>query len=261
MGCIILMAVRHRDLDKVAALDPKDFDLCYNQSDYNAKYFDRGTALIAADSNPNVLISHFYESTTSAVLVVNGDFLLRPEEMVLCHALGEKGVEDLLPTINLAIKRDREHYAPVEGLTRPEMTGDKVSIFALDLDTFNKFERNPHAMADIALYCQTGSEQPSRTFGHGVTVIGTVEGNQSLLVLMDRWWIKAAAIPRYEMRFSAEEQDQLTNFPITHRGLLQRTKLFQGVFMREFMAGFGYARAAIPTKTRKAKQTAETGGQ
>lgn len=257
MGCIILMAVRHRDLDQVAKIDSNSLDLCYNINDYSPKYFDVGSSMNPDSPNRNVVISQYYESTGQAVLVVTKDFMMRPSAMVLCHSLGDGTVGSLVPDINSALKIRKTKLHAVEGLSRPEQKGDPVSLFGLSLDTFSSFQRNPHAMEDIAHYCLT-TEARSRTFGHGIELLGTLGENQSALVLADRWWFKAAAIPSFELQCDEEEQQRLRQCfeeDKQPRGLSHADSEFmQKLFFREFMAGFGYEAQPI-VRTRKAKTT------
>lgn len=257
MGCIILMAVRHTDLDEVAKIDPKSLDHQYNREDYQPKRFDQGAAL-GWNSHPlfktqdNVILSHFYESNQQALLLVNGDMLIRPDGMSFCHTL-PSALEDLLPVINdQLIVRRKTAYTKSEAASRPQLTGESVTLFALDLDSFDRFAKNPHAMEDVAHYCRT-KEANMRTFGHGnLGILGTAESGEAFLVLANRWSFQLLKIPGYAITLTDDEQTKLASkFSGNYHDRSDGANLYQQVLMREFMAGFGYEETPLPKKSRK----------
>lgn len=262
MGCIILMAVRHTDLDEVAKIDPKSLDNQYNREDYKPKRFDQGVAL-GWNTHPifktqnNVVLSHFYESNQQAMLLVNCEMLIRPNGMNFCQT-PPGSLEDLLPAINSQLKvRSKTAYTKSENVSRPQLIGDNVTLFSLDLDGFDRFVKNPHAMEDVAHYCRT-KEANLRTFGHGdIGILGTAESGEAFLVLANRWSFHLLKIPGYSIAINDDEQTKLASkFSGGYLDHLDGTRLYQQVLMREFMAGFGYEETPLPKKSRKTSANA-----
>lgn len=251
MGCIILMAVSHKNLDDVAKISAKSLTRQYNRHDYTPKFLNHDGWAEKLENTPayqaGVVISHYYESNQQSILFVNSDFLLRPHNMTFCKQ-ASSSIEDLIPAINSQAKIKKGNYIKVEDLNRPIKKGDAVSLFALDLDTMERFENNPHAMEDVAQYCRTGHAH-IRTFGRGVEILSTIEAGESALVLADRWWFKVAKVPSFEIQFHEDEISLLAS--LFSRQNSESEEVFQSVFMREFMAGFGYEMQKIVRKPRK----------
>lgn len=247
MGNMILMAVRHRDLNKVAKLDFKTINSSFmRRSDGFPKTFDGAEKWAKErdlrDPTPNVVMSEAHHYSESAVLYVNAEMLTYCTPLMLSRIKEGSGFKSYIGSFRGIVTHDnRRILKSRKPLSRPALEGDNYSLFAIWTDSLHEIEENPHVMEDAAHYCETG-EVRERTFdNHGVRVkiIGTYQGHEAALVQLKSPPI-VDVIPAYRLDISEEEQAEVAHILLVENQALQARKNYVRAFSRELAAGFGY---------------------
>jgi hypothetical protein len=259
MGNMIVMAVRHRDLDEVAKLKYSEIDGMIHRSDGLPKTFDGNELWLSATDrhfsgdHPNVVMSQYYHSSGTTMLYIDDQMMVAAHPLEWTVAKGEALVFDkALPRIKKRLKEQKLSILDRKGtVDRPAVSGDKVSLFAIFTDCCDSLEKNPHTMEDVVHFCRTG-ESLTRTMGsynRGMKALGTLEADQAVLLQVAEYQGHMNIVPRREVNIHQDEWDQI----IAHYGEKEWRKgilTYEAALLRELSAANGYL--VRPTVSRKA---------
>ncbi|MDU8350452.1 hypothetical protein RYA05_00945 [Pseudomonas syringae pv. actinidiae] len=247
MGSMILMAIRHRNLAEVAKLDfGKISNSFMRRSDGFPKTFDGSEAWAnerdLKDPSPNVVMSEAHHYSESAVLYVNAELLTYCTALMLSRIKEGSGFKAYIGSFRGIVSHDnRRILKSRKPLSRPEVDGDKYSLFGIWTDSMHEIEANPYAMEDAAHFCANG-EARERTFDtHGgrFQAICTLQGTEAAIVQLKSSAI-VDVIPAYQLQISDEEHAEVTHQLLTENQPLKARKTYIRAFNRELAAGFGY---------------------
>lgn len=227
MGNVIVMAVRHSELDAIAGMSFKDLARYRHRSDTIPKEFSGSPSWIAPghyqyqQTAPGVAFSDYNNSNSSFCLYVDGQIMVRPGHLSfrLSHLNSESPVD--ITSVVTKVRSDIRHRpTPLSLLSgkgkisRDVMEhGAKVSLFMIYTDHMSSAEKNPHTMEDVAEYCRTGIA-PDRTFGHsttGISPIGTLAENEACLLVVRDYHGVITTLPRHRLIFSEDEKQSIAS--------------------------------------------------
>jgi hypothetical protein len=267
MGCIILIAVSHADLEKVRSADFAQVERLITLSDVHPKRFDSGveqgwnkTSRFQCNL-PGIAVSHYYDFEDRMPLLVTSDFIISPRMTSWCRNSKMQGLADIASDMNLMLKHRKLCLESDLEAFRAPVKGTKVSLFCLYLDAVTGLLKNPHVMDDIVEFCQTGHAN-HRTFSDpsviGFTALGTLNENQNAFIFPKGYRFEVAPITKREIAFSQAEIEQINAFyqsDMYEGGLrhdvFEGTKLFNDVLLREMAAGASYAIRPLIKKRKK----------
>jgi hypothetical protein len=246
MSKMVVVAVRHKDLDVIETLSLSSILKAVDLPDTRPKRFDlRENHYRTSETNDllakdNLLVSSVYDEAI---------FYITNESMTLAGFLsgakiGQEEVSGLDAHIaalrfnarvhKLSVVKNRKHDA------RSALTGDKYSVFGITADDFICLERNPHVMTDIAHYCRY-KEIRLRTFnikGGGIKPLGTFKANQALVVQMAKNTFHVETWPSHKLNFTQDELRSL--WPINEMDRATLPNL-DALMIREIAEGAGYS--------------------
>lgn len=257
MGNVVIMAVRHRNLDQVAQHLLKDIDYQLHNHDLLPKLFDRPDPWDAygVPGAENVVFSQYTHASSTLQVYVDGDMMFG---VPLNHTKGQgdktaydfecnlKGLRSELRTEKMSLLNQKSK------VSRPAKTGDKLSIFLLYTDNFTRIEDNPQVMKDVVEYCRTGAK--SRLIGDindGITAIGTVNENEAAIVRVSNYAAKLQVMPRFEVEFDPVECETIREIHQA-RDYPKAIRAMKHMFLRELAAANGYV---LEKKKPKAVET------
>lgn len=258
MGNVILMVVRHRDLDAVEKLNlhdiqggfihsvdvlPKHFD---GSEPWKDRYFDH------YERPANVMLSHYYHYSGSPLLYLDDEMMVDAGHLSRAdYTLAPTfDFERFVPGVRKALRQSKHSVLDRKGkLSRPTRSGDKVSLFMLWTDCIDRAEKNEHTMADVAHYCRTG-EVRSRTFGslnHGISAIATLNQDEAALVRLYDTKVNVQRLPRFVMDITEEERTQVAAF-YAAEDYSKAFGLYDLALTREIAAAHGYLVRKVASK-------------
>ena len=259
MGNVILMVVRHRDLDAVEKLDlheiqggyihrtdglPKSFDV--DGEPWKDLYFDH------YDRPANVMLSHYYHYSGSPLFYLDDRLMvgaghLSSADYTLAPTFD---FDRFVPGLRKVLRQSKYSVLDRRGkLSRPTRSGDKVSLFMLWTDCIDRAEKNEHTMIDVAHYCRTG-EVRSRTFGslnHGISAIATLNEDESAVVRLSDTQVNVQRLPRFELAVTPEECAQVAAF-YAAEDYSKAFGLYNLALTREIAAAHGYLVRAVASQ-------------
>jgi hypothetical protein len=245
MSNMVLVAVRHKNLDQIAALSFDSIVRAMNYSDACQKKFDlelNGYSPATVENfglENDLIVSHAYSGATEAVFYLNN--LGMTQASFLSGAkIGqeeETGLEAHIAAFRFNARQQRLSVVKNrKSEPKPLLTGDRYSVFGILTDQLNDIERNSHAMEDIGHYCRY-KEFRLRTFsndGVGIRALGTFKAGQALVVQMSKgqfhkeiWPSHAITLEDVEGASSGSERVRSTNL--------------ESSMIREIAEGAGYS--------------------
>lgn len=254
MGNVIVMAVRHRNLDVVESLDfatisgspihqsdrfPKQFSGAADWSCPRDRHFHRSTQ--------NVLFSQYYHSSSSVVLYLDDEMMVSPGKIssAIRRDLpsGQFEFESIAPVLKKELGHAGYALRSGRGNTSRETAepGDAVSIFLLCTDNLTTVEKNPHVMKDVVDYCRTGKadERTFGDYGSGITPVGTVDGLSAAIITVFQYQPAIHLISRFVSQISNDELLAVTALH-DQDSWSEAGKLTDFLITRELCAAFGY---------------------
>lgn len=258
MGNVILMVVRHRDLDAVEKLDLHDIQGGFiHSTDTLPKLFDGGEPwkdrYFDHYGRPaNVMLSHYYHYAGSPLLYLDDQMMVDAGH--LTHADYTQAhtfeIERFVPGMRKALRQSKHSVLDRKGkLSRPTRSGEKVSLFMLWTDCIDRAEKNEHTMTDVAHYCRTG-EARSRTFGslnHGISAIATLNEDEAAFVRLFDTQVNVQRLPRFELAVTPEECAQVAAL-YAAEDYGKAFRLYDLAFAREIAAAHGYLVREVASK-------------
>lgn len=220
MGNVIVMAVRHSDLDGLEKIDFRSTQATRHRGDHAPKEFgSEPTWLPEAEwrqeeNCPNILFSSYYHYSSAFCLYVDDQIMAIPGYLnypIAWHARTEAF------DFKSIVKRTRSHIRN-RGLRllsgsakisrKPRSSGVKVSLFLLYTDCLHDAEKNLNLMTDVAEFCRSGAIN-KRTFhgiSGGIEPIGTLEATESALLVVKDVHGTIERLPRFSFEITAEEK-------------------------------------------------------
>jgi hypothetical protein len=248
MGNVIIMAVRHQDLDAVQAIDFKRASGGYHLHDCLPKEFDgqqrwmRRADRAYETSTPNVVLSQYHHTSGRCCFYIDDQFLVSAGALGWTASLQDDGPAFDFESKLTGLRRTLRNIGAkiLKGKVSRDIRepGTPVSLFRIFTDTMDRVESNPHVMDDVVQYCRTG-EINRRTFGSlnaGIEVIGTLGGDKACLFISAGYEGKLFTLPRFDLVISDEEREALLQDDLSYYS----PKGFEMKFLGEIAAGFGY---------------------
>jgi hypothetical protein len=248
MGNVIIMAVRHQDLDAVQAIDFKQVIRGYHLHDCLPKEFDgqqrwiRPQDRVYETSTPNLVVSQYHHTSGKCCFYLDDQFLVSAGVLGWTASMQDAGpafdFESKLTQLRRTLRNTKSRILKGKVSREIRAPGTPVSLFRIFTDTMDRVENNPHLMEDVVQYCQTG-EINRRTFGSlnaGIQVIGTLGGDNAYLFISAGYEGKLFTLPRFDLVITDEEREAFLGEPLAYydpRG-------FEMKLLGEIAAGFGY---------------------
>lgn len=259
MGNVVIMAVRHRNLDQVAEHLLKDIDYQINNHDLLPKPFDRPDPwdIYGVPGAENVVFSQYTHSSGILQVYVDGDMMLGvPVGQNKSQSQQEKITYDFeydLKDLRSQLRAEKMSLLNKKSkVSRPAKEGDKVSLFLLYTDNLTRIEDKPQLMKDVVEYCRTGVQ--SRLIGginDGITAIGTVAENEAAIVRVHGYAAQLQVMPRFEVQFDPAECEMIRAIH-QDRDYAKSIRAMKHMFLRELAGANGYL---LEKKKPKAVQT------
>ena len=249
MGNVIIMAVRHRELDAVTNLNFKEIggSACH-QSDILPKDFDgqqrwvRPKDIPYETHTPNVIFSQYHHTSGTCSFYIDDQILVSASILGWTASLKDAGpafdFNSKVTELRRTLRQTKTKLLKSKEAREVRQPGTPVSLFRIFTDTMDRVEKNPYVMQDVAEYCRTG-EINKRTFGSlnaGIEVIGTLAGDHAHLFVSAGYEGKVFTVPRFELIFSEEERQRILAQPLGYFN----AQSFEMALLRELSAGFGY---------------------
>jgi hypothetical protein len=249
MGNMVIVAVRHKDLERIEKMTFESVSSAINLSDASPKRFDLDANGYSPEAiefyglSDNLLVSHYHHAAGDTLFYINN------QSMTFANFLAgakigqedEVGLEAHIATLRFNARQQRLSVVknrkadPV-----PRLTGEAYSVFGLFTDQFNALERNPHVMEDIAHYCRY-KEIRLRTFsatGEGIKPLGTFKAGQALVVLMSKYVFFTEIWPSQAFNFNEVEQAALLRNDDPDKA---KSPSLDALMIRELAEGAGYS--------------------
>jgi hypothetical protein len=254
VGNLVLMAVRHNDLDAIEKLSIKEIEHAYmHRPDDLPKLFDGNESWIGDKDRfydkhlPNVVMSQYYHYSGSPLLYVDDNMMASVYDLGVSRESKETGFqafdfEAIAPSLKKRLRKNKVSLLARPGkISRPKRTGFKVSLFILWTDSMDRVEGNEHVMTDVVHFCRTG-EVRGRTFGSlnkGIDVLATIDGDKAALIPVCDFSHTVFVMDRFEMTTSTEEQGQIDLYH--HESSYMKASSLQDLILtREIAAAHGY---------------------
>lgn len=248
MGNVVIMAVRHRQLDQVAKYTLNDICHQMHQSDRYIKTFSTSEKWVdgryADEEVENIIFSQYYHASGTLDAYIDGDMMVSCDFSRFNEDAGYNrtlfNFEDGLKHARRILRHKKMSLHKSQKASRKPKNSDKVSLFLLYTDTLHDIDRNPHVMPAVARYCETG--EISKIFGginQGIKVIGTLDQDEAAIVLVKDYQPQIQIMPRYELNFSTEER-QAANAAEGEGSYAKACDLCENAFLREFAGANGY---------------------
>jgi hypothetical protein len=260
MGNVIIMAVRHQDLDAVAALDFNAIggSACH-RSDTLPKSFDGQPLWIRPKDvpyeicTPNVVFSQYHHTSGTCSFYIDDQMLVSASTLGWTARLKDAGpafdFNSKVTELRRYLRGYKTKLLKSKDSRELRMPGSHVSLFRIFTDTMDRVEKNPNVMQDVAQYCRSGEANP-RTFGSlnaGIEAIGTLDGEHAHLFVSAGYEGKAFTLPRHELVFSDEERVRILAQPLGYNN----AQSFEMALLRELAAGFGYQLVPLGSAVKK----------
>lgn len=251
MGNVILMAVRHRDLDAVEKLDFNDIEHAYtHRADSLPKPFDGSELWISQeDCNfneaiPNVIMSQYYHYNSSALIYIDDTQMYTSANLSHSHFSKNPNFDfnEHVPGLKKIFRREKTSVLDRKGkLSQSVFSGDKVSLFKIWTDCIDRVEDNEHVMTDIVHYCHT-NEIRSRTFGSlnmGIGVVGTLDADKAAFVRVFDATVTLHQLDRFKIKPDEDAIKAIREF-YAQGNFSKAYDLQDFTFCREIAAASGY---------------------
>lgn len=249
MGNVIIMAVRHRELDAVGKLDFNEIGgSAWHRADILPKNFDaeqqwlRPKDVPYETNTPNVVFSNYHHTSGTCCFYIDDQILVSASILGWTASLKDAGpafdFNSKVTELRRTLRQTKTRLLKSNDARELRHPGTPVSLFRIFTDSMDRVEKNPHVMVDVAEYCRSGEVNP-RTFGSlnaGIEVIGTLDGDHAHLFVSAGYEGKAFTLPRFELIFSDEERERILAQPLGYFN----AQSFEMALLRELSAGFGY---------------------
>lgn len=220
MGNVIVMAVRHADLDALDGIDFKSTQVTRHRGDHAPKDFSGDpTWLSKSDwqyekSCPNILFSSYYHYSNAFCLYVDDHIMAIPGHLnrpIAWHARNEPfDFKSIVTKTRGDIRHNGLSLLSGAGKVGRKLRepGFKVSLFLLFTDCLHDAEKNAFLMNDVAEFCRSGAIN-ARTFNGisgGIEPIGTLSETEAGLIVVKDVSATIHRLQRFQFEISAEEK-------------------------------------------------------
>lgn len=261
MGNVIVMAVRHTDLEAVAKMDFKSTQVTRHRGDHVPKDFSGEPTWLSKhdwqyeQGCPDIVFSSYYHYSNSICLYVDDKIMALPGH--LNYPMVSRVREDPFDfkSIITRVRKDLRHrnlslLAGAGKVSRKlSAPGKKVSLFLLYTDCLHDAEKNPHLMVDVAEFCRSGAVEPRTFYGisGGIDPIGTLSEDEAAFLILQDVHGTIERLPRFEFEITDAEKQVVVD-------LLDQKEWRLGgdeadfLVAREICAIHGYVLAKKPKK-------------
>lgn len=254
MGNLIVMAVRHTNLDVLATLDFKGLaGYQTHRSDLFPKEFsEKSTWLCKRDRNyevlsPDVLFSNYHHYSNSFSLYVDDEVMFSPGHLnypIACNKAGTPfDFNALVPAVRKAVRRQSFSLLSGKGKINRSVRepGARISFFLLYTDCLMTAEQNPHLMEDVAAYCRDGSiaTRTFRSISGGISPIGTIDGDASAILRIFDLSVQIHTLPRFQFLITDLEKRDVVDC-LDEAKWSEAADQAELIITRELCAAHGY---------------------